>query len=190
MFSNQKIKSLKNQLNSLTDTNKTQAVKSNSPLVTVKITGSSKVGNVYYYSWEGVQSDGTYNSAIGKSTSDSKAIASNEIGKTVSAPTFQTGDVVMLRKGARGLVLIGGGGKSDEGSTDPENELDEKWERNGEQDTDKEAVYKEIISDIVVDYNQNQIYASVVTQHIDTKGAIFLEEREDKVICSLIAINN
>lgn len=79
-------------------------------LCPVKITGSVKSGNVYLYSWEGIKPNGTFDSNIGRSGNNKKAYASNEIGKVVSEPTFQTGDTAMLRRSSRGCMLVGGAG--------------------------------------------------------------------------------
>lgn len=92
---------------------KTQETKSkkakDKTLCPVKITGSEKSGNVYLYSWEGIKADGTFDSNIGKSGNNKKAYASVEIGKSVSAPTFQVGDTCMLRRSSRGCILVSGG---------------------------------------------------------------------------------
>ena len=181
MFSNRKIASLREQVNSLTDTQTKAPVRSSAPLVTVKITGVSKVENVYYYSWQGANSDGSYNSAIGKSTDTSKAIASNEIGKTVSSPTFQTGDVVMLRKGARGLVLIGGGGGG--GGTGAESPVSaitsEQWLR-----SDTEGALKFIMLEDANYSSEDDVFTiSYRDVYIDTLGCIFkISEQKIKTV--------
>lgn len=192
MFENRKLAVINNRLSNENPTIPQSSSPTNLPLVPVEILSSAKVGNVYEYTWKAVKQDGTIDSSVGQSGTNTKALAQCEIGKTMTSPTYNVGDVVMLSRGAKTYYLVGGGGGSTNGLETPLLDLTEiyisdvlsllGWEHgkktdNGTQTGNETAFKIKVLVGQKYDYTQDKNIEVYRILHFNSAGIMFKAEK-------------